>query len=274
MLQEMIAMLPDVVTRMPPPLAGGIAVAGSLLGLLGARYSRAILTLSLVAAGTLIGLHIPKWFGWHVDPMGPAVGAAILLGVSGYALTQMWEGVLLSALLAAVAGGAVCYVLGATWQWPTIDWSGTAVDTTLKIYQSIPKSLNKALPGAIAIGLALGWLLTALWPKLGRVLLYSLGGMIALVVCGVLSLKVYQPDWIAAIPADPRIQGGALAVLILVAALVQWLGIKGAGKGRTAKESRSDDSPAQSTGPSSHSKKQPLATAKKAPPRRFGSSYI
>jgi len=269
----MIAMLPDAITRMPPALAGGIAVGGALLGLFGARYSRAILTLSLVAAGTFIGLRVPRWFGWHIDPMGPAVGAAIVLGLSGYALTQMWEGILLGALLAGVAGGSVCYALKATWPLPTIDWSGTAVETTLKIYQSIPVSLNKALPGAIAIGLALGWLLTVLWPKFARVMLYAVGGMIALVVCGTLSLSIYRPDWIAAIPPDPRIQGGSLAGLILVAAMVQWLGIKGASKGKTAKESQSDDGPKPSAGSKSSSKGQPPAISKKTAPRRFGSSF-
>ncbi|HWE03402.1 MAG TPA: hypothetical protein VG326_13420 [Tepidisphaeraceae bacterium] len=229
MLQEMIGMLPDEVTRTPAALAGGIAGAALLLGLFGARYSRTILTLSLVAAGTVIGLHVPKWFGWHIDPMGPAVAAAIVLGLSGYALTQMWEAISLGALLAAVAAAAVCDALGSAWTWPSVDWSGTALDTTLKIYQSIPKNLNKALPAAVALGVAGGWLVVTLWPRLGRVLLYSLAGMMTTVACGTLALKAARPDWVAAVPADPRIQAGAFTVMTLVAAMIQWMAVKGSG---------------------------------------------
>ena len=104
-------------------------------------------------------------------------------------------------------------------------------------------------------------------------MLYTVGGLIALVVCGTLSLSVYRPDWIAAIPADPRIQGGSMAGLILVAAMIQWLGIKGAGKGKTAKESQSDDGPKPSAGSKSASKGHPPATAKKPAPRRTRSSF-
>ena len=57
----------------------------------------------------------------------------------------MWEGILLGALLAGVAGGSLLCAEG-NLAVADDDWSGTAVETTLKIYQSIPVSLNKALP--------------------------------------------------------------------------------------------------------------------------------
>src|SRR5580700_1478889 len=107
MLQHLISLLPDKVTQMPVGLAMGIAATGILLGLVGARLNRAILALALVAAGTTIGLRMPGWFGWKIDPMGTAFGAAILLGLSGFVLSTLWEGVLFGSLLALAAGIAV-----------------------------------------------------------------------------------------------------------------------------------------------------------------------
>src|SRR4029077_16826622 len=100
------------------------AAGGVVLGLVGARTSRSILALALVAAGTFIGLHMPAWFGWKIDPMGTAFGAAILLGLSGFLLNVLWEAILLGALLGTGAGLAVWMTLGAgaSWQMPEIDW--------------------------------------------------------------------------------------------------------------------------------------------------------
>ncbi len=269
MIHEMLGTLPDVVARMPAPLAAGLAGAGALLGLFGARYSRGILTLSLVAVGTVIGLHIPKWFGWHIDPMGPAVGAAIVLGLSGYALTQMWEAIFLGSLLAAVAGAVVCNVLEARLTAPTIDWSATAVETTLKLYHAIPTPVNKALPAAVGIGLALGWLTVTLWPRFGRVLFYGLAGMITFAACGTVALTAWRPAWIDAIPADQRIQIGGFVVLVLVAGLVQWMGIKGPAKAKPAKA----ENPSPEKGKKAKLKNEAPALAPKAAGKRFGSSY-
>ena len=101
-LQEIIAMLPQAIGRLPAAVLLGIGAGGAVLGFAGARFSRPFLTLSLVAGGTLLGLNLPKWLDWGIDPMGPAFAAAIVLGLSGYLLSRWWEGMLLGAVLALV----------------------------------------------------------------------------------------------------------------------------------------------------------------------------
>src|SRR5258708_5565086 len=104
MLQELLGLFPDAVNRMTPALAFGIAGVGALLSLCGARVSRSLLTLVMVAVGTFVGMRLPRWFGWGIDPMGPAFGAAIVLGLGGYVFHRTFEGILLGVLLAAAAG--------------------------------------------------------------------------------------------------------------------------------------------------------------------------
>lgn len=117
MLRALLELLPEVVRGVPMAVAVGVAATGLLLSLAGARQSRSFLSLALVALGTVAGWHMPDWFGWKVDPMGPAFGAAILLGLSGFILSGFWETVLLSILLAAW-GGAMAWIAlarGETW---------------------------------------------------------------------------------------------------------------------------------------------------------------
>ena len=225
MLQQIIELLPDKVAQVRPDLAMGIAAGGVLLGLVGARLSRSILPLALVAAGTIIGIHMPHWFGWKIDPMGTAFGAAILLGLSGYVLSTLWEGLLFATLLALGAGVAVWLALAGTyhWQWPVIDESATAVEACTKIWLSFPTSLNRPLAVGIGLGFATGISLVVSSPRVGRILFYSILGMLLFVICGTIGLQKHHPDWVASFPTTSWIQGGIFALMVGVAAIVQWL---------------------------------------------------
>ncbi|MDB5291489.1 MAG: hypothetical protein JWL69_2730 [Phycisphaerales bacterium] len=225
MLQELLSLLPENLTRIAPALALGIAACGALLGLFGARFSRSLLTLVMVAAGTFVGMRLPRWFGWGVDPMGPAFGAAIVLGLAGYVFHRTVEGILLGALLAAAAGAGIWLALapGATWHWPGMDWSGGAAAGLAKIWQSLPAELSKPFPIALATGLGIGGVLAAIWPKLGRMLLYSLGGVIVFILAGSIGTMQIRPQWIEALPADMARQAGIFAALVILFAGVQWL---------------------------------------------------
>src|SRR4029453_5362604 len=93
MVQELLNLLPQDVGR----LGLVIAIVGSMIGLgmwlIGSRFSRPIVTLLTVLLGASIGMHLPKWFGWQISGAGPAVGAALVLGVTGYVLHGMWVGI-------------------------------------------------------------------------------------------------------------------------------------------------------------------------------------
>src|SRR5881394_1577497 len=79
-------------------------IAGLVLWLIGARFSRSIVTLIAVSIGALVGLRLPAWFSVPVGAWATAIGGALLLGISGYALHRMWVGAGLAFLLALWAG--------------------------------------------------------------------------------------------------------------------------------------------------------------------------
>ncbi len=99
MFQHLITLLP----RQPGTVTLIVALMGCLCGLAlwiaGARFSRSMLTLAAVALGTAIGMKLPLWCNWSIDPMAPAVAGAIVLGVSAYALHRLWVGAWLGGVL-------------------------------------------------------------------------------------------------------------------------------------------------------------------------------
>jgi hypothetical protein len=225
MLQQMTELMPGFMTGMAPELAMGIAAGGVLLGVFGARLTRSIIPLALVAAGTLIGLHMPHWFGWKIDRMGTAFGAAIILGLSGYMLSTMWEGILFGTLLATGAAVTVWLALVGSKPWhPDVNVSGTAAEAAWQIW-SYNKQYTVAWPLAIGTGLgfALGATMLASWPRLGRALFYSLLGMGLLVVFGLTGIQQMHPEWLTSIPANRHAQVAIFAGLIVFTTSLQWL---------------------------------------------------
>jgi hypothetical protein len=225
MIQEILDTLPDAVNRLHAPTVLAIAGVGLVLALIGARFSRAVIALSLVSAGTVIGLQMPRWFGWAIDPMGTAFGMAIVLGLSGYVLPALWEGVFLSAFLAGIAGTAVWLKLAphASWHVPAIDWSATAVEIAGKIRLSLPTALTTALPVALGIGATIGALTMVIWQKMGKVILYSTLGASVFVVAGILGVRQIRPEWLSRIPDDSFVQEAIFAVLLILCAGIQFL---------------------------------------------------
>src|SRR3954463_4284086 len=103
MIQELIGILN---TRQPSSMtvflecAGVVGVVGFLLWLMGARYSRQIVTLCGVATGTLVGKHLPEIVPQiNLSPAVLAVGGALVLGVLAFVTHRLWIGVLLGSML-------------------------------------------------------------------------------------------------------------------------------------------------------------------------------
>ena len=59
---------------------GGV-LAGLIMWLVGARFSRSIVTLIAVSIGALLGLRMPHWFSVPLGAWATAVGGALLLGI-------------------------------------------------------------------------------------------------------------------------------------------------------------------------------------------------
>src|SRR5687767_5383651 len=107
-------------------LAG--SAAGLVLWLAGSRFSRPLVTLLAVSVGAVVGMHLPGWFGWGIDGMGLATGAAMVLGLTGYLLHNTWVGATLCLMLTLWAAAAAWLLWGAgttplSIEWPAIESS-------------------------------------------------------------------------------------------------------------------------------------------------------
>src|SRR5215213_10247635 len=69
MVQTLLPMLPREQGTMPLVFTLAAAGAGLLLWATGARFSRTIVTLTLVAMGAVVGDALPSIFGWGINAM-------------------------------------------------------------------------------------------------------------------------------------------------------------------------------------------------------------
>src|SRR3954465_5593682 len=99
-------MLLDLLNLVPPIVDHGAGITaliglalGTLLWVVGVKFSRPLITLLTVLLGAAIGLKLPKWFNWNVSGAGPAVGSAVVLGLTGFILHRMWVGISLGLVL-------------------------------------------------------------------------------------------------------------------------------------------------------------------------------
>ncbi|HVT88369.1 MAG TPA: hypothetical protein VHD56_05920 [Tepidisphaeraceae bacterium] len=224
MIQEWLQFLPQNAGN------GGLtlAIVGSLIGagiwLLGARYSRMILTLATVLLGAVIGMHLPEWLGWNVSGAGPAVGGALILGITGYAISAMWVGIGFGMILASWAALACWIALrnGTEWTWPAIDANTTIVSYSTALWQGMPPGVVRIMPFACGAAMVSGLAMMIMWPKFSTVLCWSLTGATMLAAMGVAAVNFGQPQWLAKVPSPIWAQASILGAVVSLGALVQW----------------------------------------------------
>src|SRR4051812_36932469 len=130
MLQELVLWL----SAKPPEhldqflqVSAVIGVLATLLWLMGARYSRQILALVGVAAGALVGKHLPEFFP-KINMSAPvlAVVGALSLGVIAFISHRLLIGLMLGSVL-------VCWASFATWitQHGQQSWSQPVLDADI-----------------------------------------------------------------------------------------------------------------------------------------------
>jgi hypothetical protein len=218
------------------PLAGrlgdcslGAVIGGVIIGvalwLVGARFSRSLVTLMAVAIGTSIGVRLPGWLGWNIDGMAIGVGGAVLLGVSGYLLHRTWIGLYLGLLLAVWAGAGSWMALdrAGTMTWPRIDWSGGGVAALHDVWTQLNLPPVRGIAIAAGIGLLVGVVMTIFWPKLSGVTTWSLAGVTLVSSMFAAATQTMHLNWAGALDASGMIQGAALVGLVVLGASVQWL---------------------------------------------------
>ncbi len=202
------------------------SAAGFVLWLAGSRFSRSLVTLLAVAVGAVLGMHLPRWFGWPIDGMGLAVGGAVVLGLSGFLLHNTWVGLSLSALLALWSGLAAWAVAGGgarlEFQWPDIDPAADASTVLASLWRAMPGDLPWVMPCAVAGAVATGVVIAVVWPKRARVLAYSIAGLSLLVVAGLWAMQMSRPQWLALLPKDFVSQVAVLLALVGIGVLIQW----------------------------------------------------
>jgi hypothetical protein len=235
MVQELVNLLP----RDGGSVGLVVAIVGSLIGMLawlvGSRFSRPVVTLLTVTIGAIVGMHMPVWFGWDISGAGPAVGAALVLGVTGYALHGLWVGIGLGTVLASWAAMA-CWIIfrnGANLTWPPITTDTTLIDYCKAIWQQMPAEVAQYLPFAAATALISGVAAAIVWPRASLILGWSMAGATLLAGMGVAAVNFERPQWLEHVPQPMWAQSVLLGSLVAIGSLVQWkLGPKPVGATR------------------------------------------
>ena len=243
MFQQLWALLPKEPGNVTLILAVLGSIAGAALWLTGSRYSIYVLVLTAVSLGTVIGMKLPLWCGWSVDEMGPAVGGAVILGVSAYAIHRFWVGLWLGLALA----GWVALVLWniATprhgFAWPAVG------DQTLPMYlgtvwSKLPGSMQHGLPWFGGAALLAGLLTAMVWPKVGLVTMWSVVGVSMFVATATIALIRLSPGAVNHLPRQTTSQAAILGAVVFVGALLQWHWMpQGGGSGAGSKSPAKSD---------------------------------
>jgi len=224
MLREALDLLPNVVNQVPIGAALLLCALGVVLWLVGGRLSRSVLVLAAVAAGTVIGMRLPAWRGWHVDGMGLAVGGAMLCGNLVFFMHRTCIGLLLSCglMLWTALGLWVFMGGGASWDWRATPWDGDMVQYLHGLWQTLPPQLAHVFPIACFVAMAVGITIATWSPKLSKVLAHSLIGVTLFALMGSIAVLGLKPQLFSLIPGSDTFQGATLIGLVMVGAMIQW----------------------------------------------------
>lgn len=244
MLRDLIQLLPRDAGSATAALATLGAVAGLVLWLSGARFSRPMMTLVATALGAVVGSALPTWFGWGISPMGPAVGLALILGVTGFVLHRMWVGLGLGLVLAIWSTLACWLVLrgNQAFDWPSPEKYTTLLSWLRAAWHELPSEPATVIPYGAAVAAVSGLAMTILWPRFSTLLAWNLIGVSLLVGMATAAVNYSQPQWMKAIPEQTWSQCLTLGLMVVLGLLIQWRtgalpadGPKKGGKSKTDK---------------------------------------
>lgn len=208
-----------------------VALVGALVGLLvwliGARFSRGIITLAMVTIGAWVGLRMPRWMDWYVSNWATCISAALLFGLVGYCWHRIWVGVGLALVMSCWAGLFVwmAYGVGAS-----VAPVRRPVGSMWADYARYYSALWAALPGDVktvggflcGIALVSGACMALLWNRLAGWTLYSIVGVSLLVGMGVAAMAMGRPSLLNLLPSSLSIQLAVLVAMVGVGTVVQW----------------------------------------------------
>jgi hypothetical protein len=202
---------------------GGV-LAGLIMWLVGARFSRSIVTLIAVSIGALIGLRMPHWFSVPLGAWATAVGGALLLGITGYALHRMWVGAGLAVLLALWAGILVwnIYCSGRVGTFPD-RVAGMGIDEYwTQVWNSLPRDFRRITPFLCGLAVIFGVTVSVFWSRTAAVLLYSVLGVSVLMIMGMMGIAISKPSLLGVLPSQTGAQIATFGGMVFFGAIVQW----------------------------------------------------
>jgi hypothetical protein len=224
MVHPFISLLPESVGYSTLIALVVAASVGGVLWLIGSAISRFTTTLLTVALGAAIGMQLPRWFGWNISGAGPAVGGAVLLGVTGFAVHAGWMGILFG-LASSIWSAFVVYIYtnnGQPLAWPPMYEGATIVTYAQDLWRSLPPQMSKFLPYTTAACLISGLALAILWTRLTMVLAWSLTGATLAIGCAIAAIQLGRPQLLVGRVPSPTAQVGLFAAIVLLGAAIQW----------------------------------------------------
>lgn len=224
MLFDLIQLLPDK--------PGGGAMIGAMIGavfglgllIAGVKISRPLVTLVTVLLGASLGLTLPRWFNWNISGAGPAVGGAVVLGVTGFVLHRMWVGIGFGLVLAMWGAFAMWLTMrnGQGFDWPEWSESSTLCSYLRDMWDSVPPNIARYLPYVAGVSLVSAIASCILWPKLTTVTSWSAIGLTMCVGLTTAAIATTHREWLANAPQQTWVQLASLAGLWFVGAAIQW----------------------------------------------------
>jgi len=224
MVQTYLQLLPPAASSMTSSALVVVAAIGAVVWLSGSLYSRWVVTLFTVMLGASIGMQMPRWFGWNISGAGPAVGMAVVLGVTGFAVHGGWVGALLGIVLALWAALVtwVCVGDGQAMSLPLVDEFTTFASFAQDWWHGLPPPVARLLPYTSAAAMVTGLACAILWTRLTTALAWSLGGVTLGLGCGLAAARFAHPEWLEGrVPGVP-LQAAIVVLTVMLGTLIQW----------------------------------------------------
>lgn len=202
---------------------GGV-ISGLIMWLVGAKFSRGIITLIAVSIGALVGLRMPHWISVPLGAWATAIGGALVLGCIGYGFHRMWVGAGLATLLALWAGIMLwqIYCSGRVGTFPD-RLAGMGIDEYwTMIWNSLPRDFRRVAPFLTGLGVVFGVVVSIFWSRAASVMLYSILGVSVLMIMGMLGIAISKPSLLGILPSQTGSQIATFGGMVLFGAIVQW----------------------------------------------------
>jgi hypothetical protein len=222
MFQQLLPLLPSQAHPAVMATLVSAALAGAVLWLIGARYSRMLVTLVGVALGGMLGMAAPRIMNWNFNTGATALAGALALGVIGFACYRKCVALGLIAVLClwAVVATWVRYHEDIPITWPAE--TQTTIEFVQAVWNQLPVGVKTPMPLAIGMAVVLGMGAALLVPKVAPVLTFSIIGVTMLLAATLWAIAAKAIQWPPVIPAQTNMQLAVLAVMVLVGAVVQW----------------------------------------------------